>query len=92
MKTDIFLKPEYYTSRRTTEATLCHCIQRIMSSILTVATISIISLIIQLNSILIYLRANSTAQEPITKWAWVKETHIKYKAKAIYNIWYVYGD
>jgi hypothetical protein len=31
--------------------------------------------IIQFNSILIYLHANSAAQGPLTKWAWVKETY-----------------
>jgi hypothetical protein len=31
--------------------------------------------LIQFTSFLIYLHANSTAQGPITKWAWVKETN-----------------
>jgi hypothetical protein len=43
--------------------------------------------VIQFNSILLYLHANSTALGPIIKWAWVKGTYTKYKNEAIFNIW-----
>jgi hypothetical protein len=33
-----------------------------------------------------YLRANSTAQGQITKWAWVKKSITKGKKEAIYNM------